>query len=75
MLLEGFSEGLGLFCGTLEGFHKHGGFWMGEGIRMPVSVDFPCLSQPGKAVGRALPVRILVMELLWEGQLKAVVCP
>lgn len=48
---------------------------MGEGIRMPVSVDFPCLSQPGKAGGRALPVRILVMELLWEGQLKAVVCP
>lgn len=48
---------------------------MGEGIRMPVSVDFPCFSQPGKAGGRALPVRILVMELLWEEQLKAVVCP
>lgn len=48
---------------------------MGEGVRMPVSVAFPCLSQPGRAGGRALPLRILVMEPLREGQLKAVVCP
>lgn len=46
---------------------------MGERIKIAVSGAYVCLFQPQRAGGQALPTWVLIMELLWEGQRKALV--